>query len=168
MDGLSIIFTDIPSLVSASALGPLGCWESWMSAPAGEGAHPAVPSLPVPASAWELQTALWVWQPAGRPQLRPQHGDLCWMQEQLGKLLFMDFVIVKFLHLKKTRVKKQLKRNTAERFPLVYSYLQHSCWSVLFSLFGLRELWQLTLSDFISTFLILKFKIWMFWSCVLI
>lgn len=46
------------SLVSTSALGPVGCWEPRVFAPAGEGAYPAVPPLPVPASARELSTAL--------------------------------------------------------------------------------------------------------------
>lgn len=56
-----------------------------MFAPAGEGAHPAVSPLPVPAPARELQAALRVRQPAGGSQLRPQHGDLCRAEEQLGE-----------------------------------------------------------------------------------
>lgn len=73
-------------LVSSSAPGPVGRRKPRMFASAGEGAHPAVPQLPVPTSAWKLQAALWVRQPTGRSQLWPQHGDLCWTQEQLGRL----------------------------------------------------------------------------------
>lgn len=79
-------------LVSTSALSPVGCWEPRMSAPAGEGAYPAVPPLPVPASARKLQAAVWVWQPAGGSQLWPQHGDLCRTQEQLGRQLSVQNV----------------------------------------------------------------------------
>ncbi len=44
--------------MSTSALGPVGFWEPRMFAPAGEGAYPAVPPLPVPASARKLPAAL--------------------------------------------------------------------------------------------------------------
>lgn len=69
----------------SSAPGPVGRRRPGVLAAAGQGAHPAVPPLPVPASARELQAALRVRQPAGGPQLRPQHGDLRRAQEQLGE-----------------------------------------------------------------------------------
>lgn len=67
-----------------AALGSVGCWEPREFTPTGEGAHPAVPPLPVPASAGELQVAFRVRQPARRSKLQPQHGNLRWAQEQLG------------------------------------------------------------------------------------
>lgn len=79
----------VSAVISTPAPGPVGCWEPWMFAPAGEGTHPAVSPLPVPASARELQAALWVRQPAGGSQLWPQHGDLCRAEEQLGRPLLL-------------------------------------------------------------------------------
>lgn len=58
MNGKSYVCPYASSLVSSSALGPVGCCGPRMFAPAGEGAYPAVPSLPMPASAGELQAAL--------------------------------------------------------------------------------------------------------------
>lgn len=58
MNGMSYVCPYASTLVSTSALGPVGCWEPRMFAPAGEGAYPAVPPLPVPASERKLQAAL--------------------------------------------------------------------------------------------------------------
>lgn len=112
------------TLVSTSALGPVGCWEPRMFAPAGEGAYPAVPPVPVPASARKLQAALWVWQPAGGSQLWPQHGDLCRTEEQLGRRLLHDFVMFYILkdHESCDGIAKYLKADfTVEARPIAWS-----------------------------------------------
>lgn len=80
-----------------------------MFAPAGEGAHPAVSPLPVPATARELQAALRVRQSAGGSQLRPQHGDLCRAEEQLGKLpIFVTFFTIQTPRMTAFHISKHL------------------------------------------------------------
>lgn len=86
---IPFFFLFFPSLMSSPALGPLGCWKPREFASAGEGAHPAVPSVPVPAPARELPAPVWVRQPAGRSQLRTEPGDLCWTEKQLGKNFYI-------------------------------------------------------------------------------
>lgn len=113
----------VSAVISTPAPGPVGCWEPWMFAPAGEGTHPAVSPLPVPASARELQAALWVRQPAGGSQLWPQHGDLCRPEEQLGRPLLLWLCHILHFWTESVGVAKYLKGNFTIEEPLKFVQL---------------------------------------------